>query len=200
MTASDIPSLQNPALDLPPYTLDVESLDLGSDVKAVGLELIETESREPLRGAVAAEIWASVFAALVAAEPAAIDFFSHIDRVREFCKARGIAFREAASRCLVLSDVSESTLRQVFDRFEKETFGIRAGAATQGPDATLEQDLSHRGLDAYQAAYTRYTFCAICEPEDGWVTLLSASLWPTEVMRRIRPAVQKFDVYLARPH
>jgi hypothetical protein len=55
-------------------------------------------------------------------------------------------------------------------------------------------------LDAYQAAYERYTFCAVCEPEDGWVTLLSKTLWPSEVIRRVRPAVQRFDVYLARPH
>jgi len=67
-------------------------------------------------------------------------------------------------------------------------------------DAELEKALSRRGLDAYQPAYTRYTFCAVCEPEDGWVTLLSQTLWPTEVIRRIRTAVQKFDVYIARPH
>ena len=35
-----------------PYSLEIEALDLGADVKAVGLELIETGSREPLRGPV----------------------------------------------------------------------------------------------------------------------------------------------------
>jgi hypothetical protein len=40
---------ENNLPDLPPYSLDVQALDLGSDTKAVGLELIETESREPLR-------------------------------------------------------------------------------------------------------------------------------------------------------
>ena len=40
------------APDLPPYSLDVQSMDLGDDTKAVGLELLETESREPLRGPV----------------------------------------------------------------------------------------------------------------------------------------------------
>jgi len=90
-------------------------------------------------------------------------------------------------------------LRLVFERFEKETFGVRAGAKAQQEDAVLENELSHRGLDAYQAAYSRYTFCAVCEPEDGWVTLLSDKLWPSEVMRRVRPALQPFDVYLARP-
>jgi len=38
-----------------------KAMDLGSDTKAVGLELIETESREPLRGEEAASIWAAVF-------------------------------------------------------------------------------------------------------------------------------------------
>jgi len=37
-------------LDLPPYSLDVETLDLGPGIKAIGMELIETESREPVRG------------------------------------------------------------------------------------------------------------------------------------------------------
>ena len=88
----------------------------------------------------------------------------------------------------------------VFERFEKETFGIRVGPMAEQEDAVLENELSHRGLDAYQAAYSRYTFCAVCEPEDGWVTLLSEKLWPSEVIRRVRPALQPFDVYLARPH
>ena len=43
---------ENPVPDLPPYSLDVQAMDLGRGVKAVGLELIETESREPLRGLV----------------------------------------------------------------------------------------------------------------------------------------------------
>ena len=36
-------------LDLPPFSLDVETLNLGPDVKAIGMELIETESREPVQ-------------------------------------------------------------------------------------------------------------------------------------------------------
>jgi len=71
-------------------------------------------------------------------------------------------------------------LRQIFERFEGETFGIRAGGAANEADMPLEGDLSKRGLDAYQSAYARYTLCAICEPEDGWVTLLSETLWPAK--------------------
>jgi hypothetical protein len=113
---------------------------------------------------------------------------------------RGIALREAAERCVVLPQPSPELLRQIFERFEGETLGLRAGAGANEADAPLERDLSKRGLDAYQSAYAHYTFCAICEPEDGWVTLLSETLWPSEVIRRLRPTVQPFDVHIARPN
>lgn len=187
-------------LELPPFSLDVEPLDLGSDVKALGLELLETESREPVTGQEAAEIWAAVLPALAAKEPYTVDFFSHVERVREFCRNQGIRFREAAERCVTLPQPDETQLQQLFQRFERETFGMRAGTAAEVADVALEKELSHRGLDAYQAASSRYTFCAVCEPEDGWVTVLSESLWATEAIRRIRPALQRFDVYIARPH
>jgi hypothetical protein len=188
------------ALELPPFSLDVQALELGGGLKAVGLELVETENREPVRGKDAAEIWSAVFPALAGNDSYVVDFFSHIERVREFCKMREIALREAAERCIVLPQPNQEQLRQVFERFEVETFGFRVGSASQFPDAALEDDLSKRGLDAYQSAYARYTFCAICEPEDGWVTLLSESLWTSEVIRRVRPAVQPFDIYIARPN
>lgn len=187
-------------LELPPFSLDVEALDLGANTKAVGLELLETESREPVKGKEAAEIWAAVLPALAGTETFVLDFFSHVDRVREFCRMNDIQFREAAERCLVLRQPGETQLEELFGRFERETFGLRCGATAETPDAVLEKELSHRGLDAYQAAYERYTFCAVCEPEDGWITLLSKTLWPTEVIRRIRPAAQRFDVYISRPH
>ncbi len=188
------------ALELPPFSLDVQALELGAGVKAVGLELIETENREPVRGRDAAKIWSAVFPALAGNESYAVDFFSHIERVREFCKMREIAVRDAAERCVVLPQPRQEQLRQIFERFEGETFGFRAGAPAQSADAALEGELSRRGLDAYQLAYARYTFCAVCEPEDGWVTLLSESLWASEVIRRVRPAVQPFDIHIARPN
>ncbi len=117
----------------------------------------------------------------------------------DFCKARKMEYREAGGRCVVLPQPRQSQLFQLFERFEGETFGFRAGAAAENPDSALEGDLSKRGVDAYQAAYERYIFCAVCEPEDGWVTLLSSTLWASEVIRRVRPAVQPFDIYIARP-
>ena len=194
------PAIGGDALSLPPYSLDVQAMDLGNEVKAVGLELVETENREPVRGKEGAEIWSEIFPALAGKEAFAVDFFSHLDRVREFCKSRKIEWREAAERCLVISSPSTEELRQLLERFEGETFGIRAGNAAQAADATLEGDLSKRGLDAYQQAYARYTFCAVCEPEDGWITVLSETLWPSEIIRRVRSAVQRFDVHIARPN
>ncbi len=200
MSATGNAPLDPGALDLPPFSLDVETLDLGAEIKAVGLELLGTESREPVRGKEAAAIWAATFPALAASEVFVLDFFSHVDRVRDFCNMNEIHFREAAERCLVLRQPTETQLQQIFERFEGETFGVRTGPAVEEPDTKLEKELSHRGLDSYQTAYERYIFCAVCEPEDGWVTLLSKTLWPTEVIRRVRPAVQRFDVYIARPH
>ena len=190
---------ENPGLDLPPFSLDVQALELGADTKAVGLELIETESREPFRGSEAAAMWAAALTALPGDEAFVLDFFSHLERVRDFCKARQIDYRETASRCIVIPQPGPEIFRQLLERFEAETFGMRAGPAAQNEDATLENELSHRGLDAYQAAYPRYSFCGICELSDGWVTLLSETLWASEIIRRIRPALQPFDVYIARP-
>src|SRR5215470_19051312 len=90
------------ALDLPAFSLDVQGLDLGADVKAVSLEILETESREPVRGKQASDFWATIFPLLTADEPFALDFFSHLERVRNFCAARQIAFREAGPRCIVI--------------------------------------------------------------------------------------------------
>jgi len=200
MSTRGVPALGEGALELPRFSLDVEALDLGGNIKAVGLELLETENREPVRGPEAAEIWAAVVPAMAASDPYVVDFFSHLDRLREFSKLHELKFRDAADRCVVLERPSLDQLRLIFERFKRETFGVRAGNAVEPLDAELEGDLSKRGLDAYQRAYARYTFCAICDPEDGWVTLLSESLWPSEVIRRIRHAVQPFDVHISRPH
>jgi hypothetical protein len=187
------------ALDLPPYSMDVEKLDLGNETQAVGLELLGTESREPVRGKDAAAIWAAAIPALANNDGFVLDFFAHVDRVKEFCKMYDIHYREAAERCVVLRAPTETQLQELFERFEGETFGVRAGSMIDGPDVELEKELSRRGLDSYQRAYEGYAFCAVCEPEDGWVTLLSKTLWASEVIRRLRPAVERFDVYLARP-
>lgn len=200
MTGPANGSTPDEVLDLPPFSLDVQALDLGVDVKAVGLELLETESREPVRGREAAEFWAATFPLLANAETLVLDFFSHLERVREFCASHEIEFHETGSRSLEIPRPPQEQLQQLLQRFAGETFGLRVGERAKEEDAGLGGQLSSRGVDAYQGAYRRYSFCAICELDDGWVTLLSETLWPSEVVRRLRAAAQSFNVHIVRPN
>lgn len=184
-------------MDLKPYSLEIEALDLGDDVRAVGIELIETESREPACGPEAAQIWGAIVPAIAGKEAWALDFFSRLDRIREYCRERAVEFRNAAGRCVLVPQ--PEALAELFARFEAETFGARAGSALEGEDAALEGDLLRRGADAYHTAYRRYTFCLVCDFESGMATLLSQSLWASEVIRRVRPAVERLDVMISRP-
>jgi hypothetical protein len=182
------------------YVLEVEPLDLGADVKAVGLDLMEVESREPARGSDAAHIWAATLGALAAAEPWALDFFAHLDRVREYCRLHGIVFEEKSSgRCLVIPAPSPGALAGLIERFAGETFGARAGAPLAAGDAIVEGDLARCGVDAYHAAFRNYLFCAVCDFENGFLTLLTEKLWTSEVLRRVKPAVASLPVEVARP-
>jgi hypothetical protein len=185
-------------MELPPYSLKIEALDLGTDIKAAALELIETASREPLRGAEAAKIWSTVLPAIAGGEPWALDFFSHVERVREFCRQNAIAFRDAAERCCIVPQPEPERLAELFERFEGETFGIRAGDSLFAKDTALEADLARRGVDAYHPAFPRYYFCAVCDFENGFLTLLSNRLWASEIIRRVRPVVESLQVSVAR--
>ncbi len=184
---------------VPAYLLEVEPLDLGADVKAVGLELVERESREPVRGAEAAHVWGAVLAALAGAEFWALDFFSRLDRLRDFCRLHDIAYREAAKRCIVIASLGAEPLAALLQRFERETFGVRAGALLTSGDAALEGDLARRGVDAYHHAFANYFFCAVCDFENGFLTLLTNRLWASEVIRRVRPVLDGFCVAVGRP-
>jgi hypothetical protein len=182
------------------YLLHAEPLDLGPDVRAVGLELVEAdENREPARGPEAARIWSRVFLATAAIETWALDFFSHLDRVREYCRTHEIVFREANSRCLVIPDPEPAKLEALLDRFQTETFGARAGALLTKGDPALEGELARRGVDAYHQAFQNYYFCAVCNFEDGSLVLLSQKLWASEVIRRVRPVLEGLDVEIRIP-
>src|SRR5574337_801952 len=103
-------------MDRPDYLLEVEPLDLGADVKAIGLELIDPENREPVRGAEAAQVWSRVLPALSATEPWAFDFFSHLERVQDHCGRHGIAFR-TTGKCMVIGAPEEAALPALLERF-----------------------------------------------------------------------------------
>jgi hypothetical protein len=182
------------------YLLDVEPLDLGLDVRAVGLELVEAdENREPVRGPEAARIWSRVLLSTAATEISALDFFSHLDRVRDFCQRHQIAFREAASRSLVIPVPEPAALEALIDRFQGETFGARAGALLTAGDPALEGELARCGVDAYHNAFRNYYFCAICDFEDGSLILLSQKLWASELIRRVRPVLEGLEVEIRLP-
>jgi hypothetical protein len=182
------------------YLLDVEPLDLGEDVRAVGLELTEAdENREPARGPDAARIWSRVLPATAGKETWALDFFSHLDRVRDYCQRHAIAFREASQHSIVVSAPAPAELEFFLDRFQGETFGARAGASVVTGDPALEGELARKGVDAYHKAFPNYLFCAVCNFEDGSLVLLSKKLWASEVIRRVRPALEGLDVEIRLP-
>ena len=182
------------------YRMEIEALDLGPDVKAVGIELVEAdENREPVRGPDAARVWSRVLPAVAGSEPWALDFFSHLERVRDFCNRRGITYREASQRSIVIPAPDRDSLEALFERFEGETFGARAGAPVTEGDTEVENDLARRGVDAYHPAFPKYYFCAVCTFEDGSVVLLSEKLWASEVIRRVRPVVKEMGVEVLLP-
>jgi hypothetical protein len=184
----------------PEYILEVEPLDLGTDVKAVGLDLVDIEDREPVRGRDAARVWAAALGALAGEEPWALDFFSHLDRVRDYCRLHGVAFEEkSGGRSVVIPSPSGDALTELCERFAGETFGARAGALSKTGDPAVENELARRGVDAYHATFRNYLFCAVCDFENGFLTLLSEKLWASEVLRRIKPAAASLPVEVARP-
>ena len=182
------------------YVLEVEPLDLGADVKAVGLDLVEIESREPARGADAARLWAATLGALPGPEPWVLDFFSHLDGVRDYCRLHAVPFEEKASgHSLVIPAPPGDALAGLVERFAGETFGARAGGLLAAGDPAVEGGLAEHGVDAYHTAFRNYLFCAVCDFENGFLTLLTEKLWTSEVLRRIKPATRALPVEVARP-
>ncbi len=180
--------------------LEVEPVDLGPDVKAVGLELVEVESREPVRGKDAARIWAAALPALPGTEPWALDFFAHLPRVREYCARHSVPFQEKSSgHLLVVPAPPSEPLAGLIERFANETFGLRAGSLLVTGDDAVETELARRGVDGYHAAFRNYLFCAVCDFENGFLTLLTEKLWASEVIRRVKPALSNLPVEVARP-
>jgi hypothetical protein len=180
--------------------LDVEPLDLGPDVKAISLELVDASvDREPVRGEEAVKTWSRVIPTLAGNEVWALDFYSHLDRVRDFCITHSIKFREAETRCIVIPGPDPTQLEELFTRFEAETFGARAGALAAEGDPALEKALSRQGADAYHPVYANYRFCAICDFENGSLVVLSNKLWASEIIRLVRAVLDPTKVEARLP-
>jgi hypothetical protein len=181
------------------YRMEIEALDLGPDVRAVGVELIQRGTREPLVGAAAAPVWAATLPALAGGEPWVLDFFAHLGPVRDFCRERQITFREPNARTVVISPPAPAPLAALLERFANERFGVRAGGPGIAGDPAVEGQLAARGVDAYHAACHACLFCAVCDFESGFLTLLSDRLWASELIRRARPALSALRVDVTRP-
>lgn len=197
---------------LPQLRLLIEPLNLGADVRAISLDLAEEGADAPAAGPDALAIWTAAVPALVADEEWALDFVSHLDRVRDFCRTNNIVWREAGARCVTIAHPNAEQLELLFARFETETFGFRArkSAPASGTpsaadaskyleDAELESELSKRGMDGYHGAFRRYTLCAICDFENGSIVLLTEKLSSGEVLRRLRPVVTELGAKIERP-
>ncbi len=185
------------------YLLDIEALDLGADVQAVALDLVEEdENREPVRGPEAARIWTRVLPAIAGPETWVLDFYSHVERVRDFCDRHEISYQVATPRSVVIPAPETEVLESLIVRFEAETFGVRAGGPVRVADVgdpDLEGELARRGADAYQPVFRKYFFCAICAFEDGSLVLLSERLSSSEVIRRVRPVLEGLNVKVYLP-
>ena len=195
----------------PSLRLLIEPLNLGPDVRAISLDLAEEGADAPAIGPEALAIWNAAVPALVGGESWTLDFVSHLDRLREFCRAKNIPWREAGARCVTIAHPTADHLELLFARFETETFGFRARKASANgtpltsdsskylEDADLESELSKRGMDGYHGAFTRYTLCAICDFENGSIVLLTEKLSSGEVLRRLRPVVTALGAKIERP-
>lgn len=178
--------------------LEVGPMDLGADVRAVGLDLAEADA-EPVRGAEAAAVWARALHALAGDEPWALDFFSHLDRLRDYCTRHGVAFREASARSIVIPAPEPEALETLLERFEGETFGARAGSLVDAGDAAVEGELARRGVDAYHPVFANYYFCGVCDFSNGSLVLLTKTLTSGEIARRLRVALEDLEVEVVLP-
>jgi hypothetical protein len=180
------------------HQLEIGPLDLGPDVSAVGLDLADADA-EPVRGADAAAIWARVLAAAAGEEPWALDFFSHLDSLREYCARHGVKYRDAAARSIVIPAPEPDELEALLLRFEGETFGARAGGPLEAGDAAVEGELARRGVDAYHPVFGNYYSCAVCDFSNGSLVLLTKKLTSGEVARRLRRALEGLEVEVVLP-
>jgi hypothetical protein len=55
-------------------------------------------------------------------------------------------------------------------------------------------------MDAYQNAYSRYSLCAICDFENGSLTVLSEKISSAEILRRLRPVLTPLGARVDRPN
>ena len=177
------------------YLLDVEPLDLGPDVRAVGLELVEAdENREPVRGQDAARIWSRVLPRHCADEALGPRFLQPSRPRARLLQNHDIDFREAGQRFDRDSCARTRSLESLLDRFQNETFGARAGALVTNRRSRARRRTGAAGRRRLPQSFPELFFLRHCGFEDGSLVLLSEKLWASEVIRRVRPALEGLDV------
>ena len=133
---------------IPQLRLLIEPLNLGADVRAISLDFAEEGADAPAAGPEALAIWNAAVPALVADEEWTLDFVSHLDRVRDFCRANSIPWREAGARCVTIAHPNAEQLELLFARFEMETFGFRARKTAHASGTAAAADASKYLEDA----------------------------------------------------
>jgi len=66
----------------------------------------------------------------------ALDFFSHLARVREICNSRASLLEKTSGHSIVIPAPSPEQLAELIERFAGETFGARAARCL--PRVTLQ--------------------------------------------------------------
>ena len=181
------------------YRLEVAAFDLGQDVKAVGLELIDPETRDPVGGSEAARIWAAVLLSLAGETPWALDFFAHLERVEEFCKSRGIAFRQPNEHVLILLKQLAEPLGTLFERFAGETFGIRAGETVDAGDDDVEGKPGTQGRGRLSHDICELFILRGVRLRERLSNRIKRTIRASEVIRRLRTGLLGMRVEIARP-
>ena len=67
-----------------------------------------------------------------------------------WCERHHIGYREANERSILIPAPEVAPLESLFERFQNETFGARAGGGLPAADPTVEGELARRGVDAVQ--------------------------------------------------
>jgi len=181
-----------------PYSLTWKTLDLGPGVKAIGMELIETRAAKPVRGKDAIAILGRRSHCPRPHKRRLFSIFSgHPDAsvisaqgTTRFSRSGGPLHRRAAP--------SDEPSPRIDRAVRRETFGLRAGKGRSDRRYAIGERLSNAVLDAIRPPYTRYTFCVVCELDDGWLTILSEPLWPAKPFRRVRPRCSRLIAYARR--
>ena len=183
------------------YLLEIEPLDLGADVRAVGLELVEAdENREPVRGTTPR----ASGAAFCVPSPATSHGRSISSAISIACAiiatVTKLPFAKRASARIVVPAPEAAALEALLDRFQKETFGARAGRLlVDAGDPALEGELRAAAWTLITRLFATIFSAPFAHFEDGSLVLLSEKLWASEVIRRVRPVLDDLKVEVRLP-